>query len=164
MKAKSLLILVGFILLVAAEPAPDAVAKDLKKLQGTWEMAELEINGQQVPEEKRKDTILVIKDDKYIIKIKDKTHETTFKLDPSKEPKEIDMLFPDGVNAPKVAKGIYHLDGDTFKLCRAQAPGEERPRDFVTAADSGLFVVVETTEALKPRGRCVRRRAPSAPP
>jgi uncharacterized protein (TIGR03067 family) len=91
---------------------------------------------------RRKDTILVIKDDKYIIKIKDKTYETTFKLDPSKDPKEIDMFFPDGPNAPKVSKGIYRLDGDTFQLCRAQAPGEDRPRDFVTTADSGLFVVV----------------------
>jgi uncharacterized protein (TIGR03067 family) len=52
------------------------------------------------------------------------------------------MSFPDGPNAPKVGKGIYRLDGDTFKLCRAQAPGEDRPRDFVTTADSGLFVVV----------------------
>ena len=142
MKARSLLVLAGFVLLVAAEPARDAAAVDLKKLQGTWRMDELEINGQQVPEEKRKDTILVIKDDKYIIKIKDKTYETTFKLDPSKDPKEIDMFFPDGPNAPKVSKGIYRLDGDTFQLCRAQAPGEDRPRDFVTTADSGLFVVV----------------------
>jgi len=142
MKAKSLLVLAGLALLVAAEPTRDAAAVDLKKLQGTWIMAELEINGQQVPEEKRKDTILVIKDDKYIIKIKDKTYETTFKLDPSKDPKEIDMFFPDGPNEPKVSKGIYRLDGDTFQLCRAQAPGEDRPRDFVTTADSGLFVVV----------------------
>ncbi|HEY7155708.1 MAG TPA: TIGR03067 domain-containing protein [Gemmataceae bacterium] len=142
MKAKSLLVLVGFALLVAAEPARDDAAVDLKKLQGTWIMAELEINGQQVPEEKRKDTILVLKNDKYIIKIKNKTYETTFKLDPSKDPKEIDMFFPDGPNAPKVSKGIYRLDGDTFQLCRAQAPGEDRPRDFVTTADSGLFVVV----------------------
>jgi uncharacterized protein (TIGR03067 family) len=141
MKAKSLLVLVGFALLVAAEPARDDAAVDLKKLQGTWIMAELEINGQQVPEEKRKDTILVLKNDKYIIKIKNKTYETTFKLDPSKDPKEIDMFFPDGPNAPKVSKGIYRLDGDTFQLCRAQAPGEDRPRDFVTTADSGLFVV-----------------------
>ena len=142
MKARSLLVLAGFVLLVAAEPARDAAAVDLKKLQGTWRMDELEINGQQVPEEKRKDTILVIKDDKYIIKIKDKTYETTFKLDPSKDPKEIDMFFPDGPNAPKVSKGIYRLDGDTFRLCRAQAPGHDRPRDFATTADSGLFVVV----------------------
>ncbi|HEY7315438.1 MAG TPA: TIGR03067 domain-containing protein [Gemmataceae bacterium] len=144
MKATALLILLGgcFASLVGAEPERDAPAADLKKLQGTWVMAELEINGQQISEEKLKDTTLVIKDDQYITKIKDKTHETTFKLDPSKDPKEIDMFFPDGANAPKVGKGIYRLDGDTFKLCRAQAPGEDRPRDFVTTADSGRFVVV----------------------
>jgi len=142
MKSKSLLALVGCAVLLGAEPAPDAAVQDLKKLQGTWVMAELEINGQQVPEEKRKNTTLVIKDDKYLIKVKDKTYETTFKLDPSKDPKEIDMFFPDGPNAPKVSKGIYRLDGDTFQLCRAQAPGEDRPRDFATTAESGLFVVV----------------------
>jgi len=141
MKAKCLLV-VGFILLLAGEPAKDGAAEDLKKLQGTWVMDELEINSRQVPQEKLKDTTLTIKGDKYIIKVKGKTYETTFKLDPSKDPKAIDMFFPDGPNEPKVGKGIYLVDGDIFKLCRAQAPGQDRPREFVTAADTGLFLVV----------------------
>ena len=141
MKAKCLLV-VGFILLLAGEPAKDGAAEDLKKLQGTWVMDELEINSRQVPQEKLKDTTLTIKGDKYIIKVKGKTYETTFKLDPSKDPKAIDMFFPDGPNEPKVGKGIYHVDGDTFKLCRAQAAGQDRPREFVTEADTGLFLVV----------------------
>jgi uncharacterized protein (TIGR03067 family) len=138
MKPKCLLVVVGFVALLAAEPAKD----DLKKLQGTWTMAELEINGKPVPEEKLKGTTLVIKDDKYIIKVKDKTFETAFKLDASKDPKGIDMFFPDGANAPKVGKGIYSVADDTFKMCRAQAAGQDRPRDFATTDGSGLFLVV----------------------
>ena len=68
-------------------------------------------------------------------------HEVTFKLDPTQKPKTIDMFFPDGTNLPKVAKGIYKLDGDTFVMVRAQAPERERPTEFGTWPNTGVFMV-----------------------
>ena len=122
--------------------AEDAAKKDLDKLQGTWVMAELEIDGKPVPEDKIKGTTLTIKGDKYITKVKDKEHEVTIKLDPTQNPKTMDMYFPDGTEAPKLSKGIYEVDGDRFKLCRHQMAGQDRPVQFGTWPDTGLFVVV----------------------
>jgi uncharacterized protein (TIGR03067 family) len=128
------------VVLLAAEPADEA-KKDLEKLQGEWVMAALEVDGKAVPEEKLRGTTLTIKDDKYIVTVKDTKHEVTFKLDPSQKPKAIDMSFPDGTNLPKVGKGIYKIDGDTFVMCRAQMPDQARPTGFGTWPNTGIFKV-----------------------
>ncbi len=134
------LMLILPVVLLAAEPADDG-KKDLEKLQGEWVMAALEIDGKAVPEAKLRDTTLTIKDGKYIVTVKDNKHEVTFTLDPSQKPKAIDMSFPDGTNAPKVAKGIYKIDGDTFVLVRAQMPEQARPTEFGTWPNTGCFMV-----------------------
>ena len=139
MKRTLLLVLsVGFV--TAAEPVDEA-KKDLENLQGEWVMAALEVNGKPVPEEKIRDTILTIKDDRYVTMVKGMKHEVSFKLDPSQKLKTIDMYFPDGTNLPKVGKGIYKLEGDTFVLCRSQATDGARPTEFGTWPDTGYFMV-----------------------
>jgi uncharacterized protein (TIGR03067 family) len=135
-----LLLVLPAALLLAAEAADDA-KKDLEKLQGEWVMAALEVDGKLVPEEKLQGTILTIKGDKYIVAVKDSKHEVTIKLDPSQKPKAIDMSFPDGTNLPKIGKGIYKIDGDTFVLCRAQATDNPRPTEFGTWPNTGYFLV-----------------------
>jgi uncharacterized protein (TIGR03067 family) len=127
--------------IAAAPPQLDESKKELARLQGTWEMAALEVNGEEVPQKKLKGTTLTIRGDRYIVKVKDTSHETTIKLDPTKDPKAIDMYFPDGVEVPKLSKGVYDLDGDTFRLCRHQMPGEERPTQIGSWANTNLFVV-----------------------
>lgn len=134
--------LLAVALFLPADTAPtEAAKKDLQQLQGTWVMAALQVEGTDVPEEKIKGTTLTIKGDKYITKVKDTTRETTIKLDPSQKPKAIDMYFPDGTDLPKLAKGIYEIDGDTMRICRAQMPGQERPREFITQDNPGVFIV-----------------------
>jgi uncharacterized protein (TIGR03067 family) len=134
------LLLILPVVVVVAEPA-DESKKDLEKLQGEWVMAALEIDGKAIPEEKLRDTTLTIKDDKYIVTVKDNKHEVTFTLDASQKPKAIDMSFPDGTNAAKVGKGIYKIDGDTFVMCRAQMPDQARPTEFGTWPNTGYFMV-----------------------
>jgi len=136
-----LLIVLATALAAVADKPKDQATKDLEKLQGTWVMSELEVNGALVAPEKLKGTTLVIKGDKYIVKVKDKAHQTTIKLDPSHKPKAIDMYFPAGPEAPKLSKGVYELDGDTFKLCRHQMPGQDRPTQIGSWPDTNLFVV-----------------------
>jgi uncharacterized protein (TIGR03067 family) len=151
MHAQVLFVLATALTLAVAADKPkekEQAKKDLEKLQGTWVMAELEVNGALVPPEKIKGTTLVIKGDKYIVKVKDQTHQTTFKLDPSQKPRAIDMYFPAGPDsAPKLSKGVYELDGDTFKLCRHQMPGQDRPTQLGSWPNTNLFVVTWNRQA-----------------
>jgi uncharacterized protein (TIGR03067 family) len=140
-EGKALLVLAVVLCAAAAPPQPDEAKKELARLQGTWEMAGLEVNGEEVPPKKLAGTTLVIRGDKYTVKVKSTTHATTFKLDPTKNPKAIDMYFPDGPNLPKLSKGVYDLEGDTFRLCRHQTPGEDRPRQIGSWPNTNLFVV-----------------------
>ena len=129
------------MLFVAADTKDNDAKKELEKLQGTWYMAALEVEGQQVAEEKLQSAKLTIKGDKYTVTVKDTNHETVITLDPTKKPKTIDMVFTDGPNKDKIHRGIYELDGDTFKLCRAREPDDERPTEFASQPKSGIFVV-----------------------
>ncbi len=126
--------------LVLAEPTAEA-KQELERLQGTWALVGLEVNGEAVPEAKLQGTTLVIKGDKYVTHVKGNKHETTIEVDPGKKPKAIDMYFPDGTNAPKLSKGVYELDGDTLKVCRHQTPGEDRPSQIGSWPNTNLFVV-----------------------
>jgi uncharacterized protein (TIGR03067 family) len=125
---------------VLAEPTPEA-KKELDRLQGTWVMVGLEVNGETVPEARIQGTTLVIKGDNYVTHVKDTKRETTIEVDPGKKPKAIDMYFPDGTNAPKLSKGVYELEGDTLKVCRHQMPGEDRPSQIGSWPNTNLFVV-----------------------
>jgi uncharacterized protein (TIGR03067 family) len=140
------------LLLSAALPAlggpAEQAEQELRRLQGEWVMAALEVDGQAVPEEKIRGTTLRIKGDQYVVTADGKTYEVTLRLDPSASPKAVDMAFPDGPNAPKVGKGIYKLEGDTFVLCRAQSTEGERPAQFGTWPNTGVFMV---TWKRKPR-------------
>jgi uncharacterized protein (TIGR03067 family) len=64
----------------------------------------------------------------------------TYRLDPSKQPKEITSVA-DG----KTMAGIYQLDGDNLKICFAWF-GEARPRDFVTKAGSRTRLAIYRRE------------------
>jgi uncharacterized protein (TIGR03067 family) len=131
-----------FYLALAQPSTQEKAKKDLERMQGTWTMQALEVNGKDVAAEKLQDTILIIKGDEYRTKVKDKEPlGFRLKLDPSKDPKAVDMIQiqPDGVE--KVIKGIYTFENDTFKVCRGLTPEQERPNQFATWPDTSYFVV-----------------------
>lgn len=141
MRSAAWLVVAAVLGVGAAPPLLTETKKDLARLQGTWEMEALEVNGEEVPAKRLQGTTLTIRGDRYIVKVKDTSHEVTFKLDATPKPKAIDMYLPDGVEVPKLSKGVYELDGDTFRLCRHQMAGEDRPTQLGTWANTNLFLV-----------------------
>jgi uncharacterized protein (TIGR03067 family) len=136
---KLLMALVTLLFLAADDSDP--AQKELKTLEGTWTMIALEVEGQKVGED-RLGSELVIKDGKYIVTARGKSHETAITLDPTQKPKHIDMVFAAGENKDKPHRGIYEIEGDTLRVCRSIDPEFSRPKEFATTPGTGLFMVV----------------------
>jgi uncharacterized protein (TIGR03067 family) len=66
----------------------------------------------------------------------------TLKFDPGKKLKAVDMTYTEGPDKGKTFTGIYQLDGDKAKFCRAGSPDEGRPKEFKTKAGSRGFVTM----------------------
>jgi uncharacterized protein (TIGR03067 family) len=123
-------------LALAAALAADA-KDELAKLEGSWNRASAVVNGKESDEP----AVLTLKGDEYTLKSGDQVRKGVFKLDPSKSPKQLDIVAGEGPNKGKSLLAIYELDGDTLRYCVAQ-PGKPRPTEFSSKADSGLSVYV----------------------
>ncbi len=142
MATKSLLFC-ALLSLALAQPANEERAKkDLERMQGTWTMQALEVNGKDVGAKRIQDTFLIVKKDDYRTKVKDQ-EQPGFRLvlDPSKEPKAVDMIKAMPGGTEEVYKGIYIFENDTLKICRGLTAGKERPNQFATWPDTNAFVV-----------------------
>jgi len=127
---------------LALVPAqPDAAAKELAKLEGTWALVAMEVDGKPVPPERLTSASLVIRGNKYGLTSGNKLAEVEIALDASKTPHAIDMRFLDGPNKDRVGRGIYQRDGDKLKICRSLDPQDERPKDFKTEGQVNYFVM-----------------------
>lgn len=141
MFAKAVSIAPLVCLLLAQTDATEPAKMDLKRLQGAWVMAALEVDGKDVGVDKVQGTTLTIKGERYDVKVKEKVHGCTIRLDPKKDPPAIDMIFTEPGGAEKVHRGIYKIDGDTFRICRGLGADQERPGQLATWPNTGYFVV-----------------------
>ena len=108
---------------------------DQENVQGTWTLTAGERNGKTLPDEVIKHVKLIFSGQKLTTESKGRKTEATFKLDSSKEPKEIDLDM-DG----SVGKGIYQLEKDSLKIAHGEV-GDPRPKEFPNPG-SGLTVLV----------------------
>lgn len=102
--------------------------KDRKALEGTWKGKGPAGEGVLVVAFSGKNFTFTMQEgnDKLVFK-------GTYKIDPAKNPKQMDLTVTDGPDANfngKTALAIYELKGDKLKWC-ANEPGQEgRPTDF----------------------------------
>ena len=124
-----------------------AVAKDLEAFRGTWRLISKEVDGKKFSDAEIKDVIMtndgsgrasVRRGDKVLA-------EGTVKLGPTKSPKTIDVTFTEGERKGQTARGVYEIEGDTFRVCVARA-GDERPVELSAKAGSGRTLVVYKRE------------------
>jgi uncharacterized protein (TIGR03067 family) len=123
-----------------AAAVADKPKTDRERLQGTWLGVSLEDEGKKVPEKevKAKGFEMVFAGNKVTIPIKGESKEFEYKLDPAKNPKQIDLLLGKG----KTARGIYLLEGDTLKLCVEKDPDGQRPSKFASTAGTTRILIV----------------------
>ncbi|HYV38585.1 MAG TPA: sigma-70 family RNA polymerase sigma factor, partial [Gemmataceae bacterium] len=130
----------------------DAVKKDLQALQGTWLAVIVERNGEKAPEDALKNVKVVIKEDKIVFNLdsdnRNPPFKTTFKIDPSKKPKAMDISPEEGPQEGVSVPAIYELDGDALKICLDDRKGtsDKRPTEFKTTPGSRLLLFVLKSE------------------
>jgi uncharacterized protein (TIGR03067 family) len=116
------------------------VKEDLEALQGTWSLVSAVQDGKALPDDEVKQTTIVIKGDTFRfpgLAQYATSREGTFKLDATKEPRQMDATSTTG----EVMPGIYQLDGDRYKACFAPA-GKARPADLTSTPGSGYILQV----------------------
>jgi uncharacterized protein (TIGR03067 family) len=140
MKLRSV-VLVAVGLMLAADKPADEIKKELKKFEGTWKIVSVEAEGEKLPTDMFKDSKLVLKDDQFTFTEGKTVSKGTFKVDPSKKPKTIDIKFTEGPEKGQTLMGIYEIDGDTYKVC-LDPTGKKRPTKFESKKGSGAVVEV----------------------
>jgi uncharacterized protein (TIGR03067 family) len=116
----------------------DAAKKELNGLQGEWALVSATRDGKDMPAERVNGYKNTVTGNKFTITSEGKTaEEGSMKLDPSKKPKDVELLLTEG----KKALGIYELSGDTYKLCYAP-PGKDRPKEFSAKKGAGYTLSV----------------------
>lgn len=119
----------------------DDAKQVLAKLQGTWKVESSVQEGEDVPTRDNEKWTYVIKGEELTAGENPK-EVVKFKLIPGQNPAAIDLTE---VKTNQISLGIYHLAGDTFKLCFNQ-PGEKRPTAFASPKGSRTILFVMKRE------------------
>jgi len=106
--------------------------KDQQGLQGTWKATFDD-----------KKLLLTFKGDTFTFTMGDDKYQGTFKVDPSKKPKHINMTVKKGDKfVDKTSLGIYELKGNTLKWA-ANEPGKDVRPDEFRETEGMLYVVLD---------------------
>jgi uncharacterized protein (TIGR03067 family) len=120
------------LLLIGGVAVADDMSDEAKKLEGTWLIESVTLDGKAV--DNTKGGQIVIAGDKLTMKHKNgKEQPFTFTVDPAKKPKTMDLDLPEG-HAQSV---IYDLDGDALKLVVGEP--DKRPTEFT---DKGNHLIM----------------------
>ena len=134
MQARALML----ILLAPWLPVDDkAVKEELERHQGTWRATSSIYDGQEASAEVVRSITRTVEKDHAVWKRDGKSFAgTKIELDPSRDPKAIDVIPDGGKDRGERVLGIYKLEGDRLTICMA-APGQPRPGRFQAGKGSG---------------------------
>jgi uncharacterized protein (TIGR03067 family) len=88
-------------------------------------------------EDLKKVTLLIDTDGKATVQAEGRTYVAgTIQIDPTGNPKTMDITFTHGDAKGQTSLGIYKIEGDLVTICRA-TPDRDRPTDFSSKPGSG---------------------------
>lgn len=123
------------VLIVSAPTARSEDAKaaeESKRLQGEWQAIKAQAKGEKLTKDDAevKNMRFVIEGDKMTLRHADGSggkRTKTFKLDPTKTPKELDITSHDGSENGETAACIYKLENDRLTICMPRFQRPHRP-------------------------------------
>jgi uncharacterized protein (TIGR03067 family) len=110
--------------------ADDQKDKVLESLNGTWELASLEVNGTKVPADDLAGATMTVTKGNYVFKMLSETEEGSFKIDVNKKPATINLDIRTGESEGKKQLGIFDLTNSTWRLCLNDPGIGERPKEI----------------------------------
>jgi uncharacterized protein (TIGR03067 family) len=124
----------------AGDDKEAAADKELKALEGNWQCTREEGGGRTTPELVVKGFRLIIEGNKYqtIFGGKEKGGAgTIIKIDPTANPKTIDLEWTVGGLKDQKQLGIYKLNGDKLEISWAEPSAKNRPKKFTSTPGVG---------------------------
>jgi uncharacterized protein (TIGR03067 family) len=127
------LALVFCTLVFSVRTAAQDVPKGLEKVQGSWVLTALVVEGKEIKDPKGK---LTVKGENYTFSSGDTNNKGVYKVDPTKTPMTLDIICKEGTDKGKTLPAIFEVTGDTMKVC-LNIKGKDRPKEFASKPDSG---------------------------
>ncbi|MBZ5626482.1 MAG: TIGR03067 domain-containing protein [Acidobacteriia bacterium] len=131
------------------KPAPDALTVEAEapagagpatELEGEWSMVSGFMDGHPIESSMVKYGRRVTRGNQTTVQFGPQVFmKATFTLDPSKSPREIDLVHTQGMHKGKTQLGIYECDGEKLRFC-SSTPGQPRPVDFEARKGDGKTV------------------------
>jgi uncharacterized protein (TIGR03067 family) len=122
-----------------SSPADDKAEKDeQKKFQGEWRAESIKTGDGSTPAEELKKFRLVIEGDRWTVETGAGKTEWTWKVDPSKSPRALDITTTSGKEV--VVRCLYELKGDTLTVCAPLKDLGERPKEIAVAPGFSVAV------------------------
>lgn len=132
------------VLMWVRKIAPSAaVQKEQQALAGNWQ-ADASLGGGGPVADVLGDQFQFSGDDLTVRRSQRSRLKAVFRLDPSKEPKQIELIItqsPDGMWDGQTIRGIYQLQGDTLRWC-SSLPNHPRPQGFSPVEGSSQTSIV----------------------
>ncbi len=122
-------------------------SSDAQKLQGTWNMVSLSMDGETLPASAFRGAKFVMEGYRFTSSGMGAVYAGTFEVDGAATPKAITLHFTDGPEKGNVNRGIYELDGDRLRLC-LNTRGGAAPARF--AAEPGTGIALEELQHAAP--------------
>jgi uncharacterized protein (TIGR03067 family) len=141
--------------------------EQLRSLEGEWQIARLEVDGNEVPQAMLGASRILIDGDRFRTESPGGNYEGIFTIDTESDPPHFDIHFVAGPEAGNDSLGIFRIDGpDDFTLCLGLVHAS-RPKSFATSAGSGHALErLQRTSKARPenvRGGTPPPPRPSAP-
>jgi RNA polymerase sigma-70 factor (ECF subfamily) len=141
MVTHAVLPIVFLVVLIATAVSAQEAKKELDKFQGQWVGVSREERGKKMPDKFAMQYKLTIQGNRWTVKDGDGSeNDVAIQIDPSKNPKTIDLTFKVDKERTYTFLGIYKLEGDTLTVCLRAAP-RGRPKHFETTREGGNLEV-----------------------
>jgi uncharacterized protein (TIGR03067 family) len=110
--------------------------EELQRLQGTWNIVFLEVEGMTPAPNVYAGASIEVKGDRFTTRAMGAVYAGTISLDAESVPNKLQMKFTEGPEKGNTNNGIYELEGDRWRFC-VNMKGGPAPTEFVTSPGSG---------------------------